>query len=62
MNPYEATLTNVLARVRAWLRGVARRYRKPLMLAVLATATIAASVNTGRAAATNDTPPVAASR
>lgn len=35
MNPYEATLPNVLSRVRAWLRGLLRLYRRPLLIAAL---------------------------
>jgi hypothetical protein len=36
MNPYEVTLPNVLARVAAWLRGLLRLYRRPLLIALLA--------------------------
>jgi hypothetical protein len=36
MNPYEATLPNLLARVAAWLRGLLRLYRRPLFVAVMA--------------------------
>jgi hypothetical protein len=41
MNPYEATLPNVLARIAAWLRGLLRLYRRPLLIA-LTTGTMAA--------------------
>jgi hypothetical protein len=36
MNPYEATLPNLFARVAAWLRGLLRLYRRPLLLALTA--------------------------
>jgi hypothetical protein len=45
MNPYEATLGNVLARVGAWVRGCLHRYRKPLLVMVAATATLAVGVS-----------------
>jgi hypothetical protein len=35
MNPYEATLPNVLARLFAWLRGLLRLYRRPLLVAAM---------------------------
>lgn len=62
MNPYEATLTNVLARVNAWVRGVLRRYRKPLTLVILATVAVAASVNAGHTPASTGEPPITAPR
>lgn len=49
MNPYEATLPRVLARIGAWLRGLAKRYRRPLLVAVAATATLAVGVAGGAA-------------
>jgi hypothetical protein len=33
MNPYDATLPHVIARVAAWVRGLARRYRRQLVVA-----------------------------
>lgn len=62
MNPYEATLTNVMARVNAWVRGVLRRYRKPLAVMILVIVAIAASINAGQAPASTDRPPIAARR
>jgi hypothetical protein len=47
MNPYEATFGNVMARVGAWVRGCLHRYRKPLLLMVAATATLAVGVSAG---------------
>jgi hypothetical protein len=47
MNPYEATLGNVLARVGAWVRGCLHRYRKPLLVMVTAAATLAVGVSAG---------------
>lgn len=52
MNPYEATFPNVMARVAAWLRGLARRYRRPLLLTVAATATLAVGLGAARAPTT----------
>ncbi|MFZ4688793.1 MAG: hypothetical protein ACOYLS_06125 [Polymorphobacter sp.] len=45
MNPYEPTLPNVIARVTAWCRGLLRRYRRPLLVIVAATATVAVGVS-----------------
>ncbi len=44
MNPYEATLPNIVARVGAWVRGLLRRYRKPLLVIGAAGATVAISM------------------
>lgn len=33
MNPYEASLPNIAARLRAWVRGIMRLYRRPLLAA-----------------------------
>lgn len=46
MNPYEATLPNVLARVVAWLRGLLRLYRRPLLIAVMTGAVAAVALGT----------------
>lgn len=51
MNPYEATMSNVVSRLAAWVRGVLKRYRKPLFVIGAATATLVASVNAGLAPA-----------
>lgn len=59
MNPYEATLGNVTARVGAWVRGIVRRYRRPLLLAIAAAATVAVGVS---ASQTPDNRVVLASR
>jgi hypothetical protein len=47
MNPYEATFGNVMSRVGAWVRGCLHRYRKPLLVMVAATATLAVGVSAG---------------
>ncbi len=47
MNPYDANFGNVSARVIAWVRGLARQYRRPLMVLLAATATLAVGVNAG---------------
>ena len=58
MNPYEATLPNIAARLRAWLRGLLRLYRRPLML-IAAVATLVALGTTGALApATSQASPV----
>ena len=49
MNPYEATVSNTLARMGAWLRGMARRYRRQLFVIAAATTTVAVSVSAGQA-------------
>lgn len=45
MNPYEATFGNVLSRIGAWVRGCLHRYRKPLLVMLAATATLAVGVS-----------------
>ena len=62
MNPYEATLPNVMARVRAWVRGLLRLYRKPLLLIGAATATLAIGVSATQAPAMPPAAIVTASR
>ncbi len=47
MNPYEANLTNVSARILAWVRGMARQYRRPLLALIAASVTLAVGVNAG---------------
>jgi anti-sigma factor RsiW len=49
MNPYEMTFANTLSRVRAWLRGLARQYRRPLLVVLAATGMLAAGVSAGQA-------------
>lgn len=49
MNRYEATLPNVLARIGAWMRGILRLYRRPLLVVGTATATLALAVSAGQA-------------
>ncbi len=45
MNPYEANMRNVSARLGAWVRGMLRIYRKPLLVIIAATATMAVGVS-----------------
>jgi len=45
MNPYEANLRNVSARMGAWARGMLRLYRKPLIVLLLASVTTAVGVS-----------------
>jgi len=49
MNPYEANISNTVARLGAWGRGMLRRYRRPLWAIFAATATIAIGVNAAQA-------------
>lgn len=44
MNPYEANLRNVSARLGAWARGMVRLYRKPLIVLLLGGLTTAAGL------------------
>lgn len=53
MNPYEATLPNIVARIGAWIRGLLRRYRKPLLVIGAAGATIAISIGATDAPVSN---------
>lgn len=45
MNPYEANLRNVSARLGAWARGMVRLYRKPLIVLLLAGLSTAVGVS-----------------
>ena len=51
MNPYEANFTNTANRLRAWVRGMLRRHRRPLLAIAAATATRAIGVSAGQAPA-----------
>lgn len=45
MNPYEATLTNVVLRLGAWVRGMVRYYRRPLLVMGAAAVTMVVGVS-----------------
>jgi hypothetical protein len=62
MNPYEATLPNILARIAAWVRGLLRRYRKPLLVMGAAGATVAISLGATQAPAMHHSPAIVAAR
>ncbi len=49
MNPYEPNLRNTTARLSAWIRGLLRTYRKPLLVILAATATMAVGVSASQA-------------
>ncbi len=49
MNPYEMTFSNTMARMAAWVRGLLKRYRRPLLVVMAATATLAVSVSASQA-------------
>lgn len=51
MNPYEANLSNTAARVHAWVRGMLRRYRQPLLALAAASAVTVVAVSATRAPA-----------
>jgi hypothetical protein len=48
MNPYEANVHNIVLRLAAWLRGMVRLYRRPLLLMAIASMTMAVSVSAGQ--------------
>lgn len=50
-DPYRANLSNTSSRVAAWLRGMGRRYRRPILLLAAASATFAVGVAAGQAPA-----------
>lgn len=60
MNPYEANVRNVSARLGAWARGMLRLYRKPLMLLLLASVTTAVGVSAAQGGAARAEQDVAA--
>ena len=35
MNPYDPNMANLLIRLKAWVRGLFRRYRRPLLAVVV---------------------------
>ncbi len=45
MNPYEANVRNVSWRMIAWGRGMTKRYRKALLVLLLASVTTAVGVS-----------------
>lgn len=45
MNPYEATLPNVIARLLAWVQGLLRLYRRPLLIAASAGIVVALALS-----------------
>ena len=60
MNPYEATLPNIASRIRAWVRGLLRLYRRPLMLVIGAALLVAFGASGAFAPATSEAAPVVA--
>ncbi len=51
MNPYEANLSNTASRLRAWVFGMVRLYRQPLLALAAAGAVMAVGVSATRAPA-----------
>jgi hypothetical protein len=51
MNPYDATVKNIAARLRVWVFGMVRLYRRPLVILALASATMVATVQARQAEA-----------
>lgn len=49
MNPYEANMANLTSRLVALGRGLMRRYRRPLLVLLAASATLAVGVSAGQA-------------
>jgi hypothetical protein len=62
MNPYEATVANTVSRMAAWVRGIIRRYRRPLFVIGAATATLVVGVSAGQAPVATPATTVIASR
>jgi hypothetical protein len=54
MNPYDATVKNVAARLGVWVFGMVRLYRRPLVILALASATMVATVHAGQTEAPAD--------
>jgi hypothetical protein len=54
MNPYDATVRNVAARLGVWVYGMVRLYRRPLVILALASATMVAAVDARQAKAPAD--------
>jgi len=54
MNPYEANARNIFLRLGAWLRGMLRLYKRPLVVISIASLTMAMGVS---AAHEQDTKP-----
>ena len=48
MNPYEANVQNIVLRLAAWLRGMLRLYRRPLLALAIASMTMAVGVSAGQ--------------
>lgn len=55
MNPYEANFGNLSSRSLVWLRGMLRLYRKPLLVLIAASATLAIGAGAGDAPAVSRT-------
>ncbi len=49
MNPYEANLVNVSSRLLAWVRGVLRQNRRPLLILLAASGILAVGVSAAQA-------------
>ena len=50
-NHYEANLSNTASRMGAWVRGILRRYRRPIVMVGAAAATLVVGVSAGMAPA-----------
>ena len=48
-NHYDPNLSNLLARVNTWLRGLVWRYRRPLLITAAAAATLAVGAGAAQA-------------
>ena len=45
MNPYDPNMANLLIRLKAWVRGLFRRYRRPLLAVVVVAAALGIGVS-----------------
>ena len=50
MNPYDPNMANLLIRLKAWVRGLFRRYRRPLLAVVVVAAALGIGVSTDQTA------------
>ena len=50
MNPYDPNMANLLIRLKAWVRGLFRRYRRPLLAVAVVAAALGIGVSTDQTA------------
>ncbi|MFZ4111435.1 MAG: hypothetical protein ACOYKQ_13315 [Polymorphobacter sp.] len=50
MNPYDPNMANLLIRLKAWVHGLFRRYRRPLLAVAVVAAALGIGVSTDQTA------------